>query len=138
MGGYPTPFCPRGILSIQQVDMTNTKPRVTIEIDNQKIECPAESMLLNVIIKLNLKVETACGGNGICQLCRVTITEGGENLAPPSLKEARALGNILLDKGVRLSCQVRITHPIKITLPKYESPEERRRRKEKARARTKK
>ena len=111
---------------------------IIVTIDGKPIECCPNSTLLNVIVNANLKIETACGGKCACHLCRITVTEGAENLEAPSRKEARALGNILLDKGVRLSCQIKITQPIAITLPKYESPEERRRRKERARTKSRK
>ena len=109
--------------------MMDSEENIIITIDGNPIECTPESTLLNVVVNANLKIETACGGKATCHLCRVTITEGAEYLAAPSRKEARALGNILLDKGVRLSCQIKITRTIAVSLPKYESPEERRRRK---------
>ena len=118
--------------------MMDSEENIIITIDGNPIECAPESTLLNVVVNSDLKIETACGGKAVCHLCRVTITEGAEHLPAPSRKEARALGNILLDKGVRLSCQIKITQPIAVILPKYESSEERRRRKKSAKTKSRK
>ena len=118
--------------------MMDSNDNIIITVDGKPIECPPQSTLLNVIMNSNLKIETACGGKAACHLCRVTVISGAENLEAPGRKEARALGNILIDKGVRLSCQIKITRPIAVILPKYESPEERRRRKESAKNKSRK
>ena len=112
--------------------MSKVKSTVTITIDGKGVECPAGSTLLEVILNSGFKIATACGGNGTCHLCRVTVVEGKQNTCPPSPKEARILGNILVDAGIRLSCQIKISQPFAIRLPKYESPQQRRRRKQRA------
>jgi adenylate cyclase len=106
---------------------------ITLKVDGETIEAQRDISLLKALTNAGLLVETACGGMATCHLCRVTIDQGGDTLSPPSRKEQRALGNILVSEGVRLSCQVKVTAPFSVTLPEYESPTERRLRKKHAR-----
>ncbi|MED5464457.1 MAG: 2Fe-2S iron-sulfur cluster-binding protein [Myxococcota bacterium] len=110
---------------------------ITLRVDEETIDAQRDISLLKALTDAGLRVETACGGMATCHLCRVTITEGGAALSAPSRREQRALGNILISQGVRLSCQVKVTSPFSVKLPEYESPTERRRRKERARQKSK-
>jgi len=109
--------------------MSSPEEDIRIFINGEPYFAPPGKTLLNLILSQRLSIKTACGGKAACHLCRVTVTEGQEKLPPPSKKEERALGNILIDKGVRLSCQVLIADRIHVTLPKFESLKERRLRK---------
>lgn len=55
-----------------------------------------------------------CGGKGRCTTCRIEITKGLENLAPPSSAEARTLKAIKARDNVRLACQIRPTASLSI------------------------
>lgn len=55
-----------------------------------------------------------CGGKGRCTTCRIEVTKGLENLAPPSSAEARTLKAIKARENVRLACQVRPTASLSI------------------------
>ncbi len=59
-------------------------------------------------------VATECGGRGICHLCRVWIRAG--ELPEPTRLEERALGNLLVEAGMRLSCRVTVEGPLTIEL----------------------
>jgi adenylate cyclase len=50
---------------------------------------------------------SVCGGRGRCSTCRVRVTKGAEQLAPPGPIEARTLERIGNPVGVRLACQIR-------------------------------
>jgi ferredoxin len=112
-----------------------TRDIVTLSIDGRAVPCPRGSTLLNAILNAGLLVETACGGQGTCHLCRATITAG--DAGTPTAIETRALGNVLLASGVRLSCQVRVEGPLAVRLPVYESPAQRKARIRRARERKK-
>ena len=105
---------------------------VTVTINSKDYRCKAGTSLLNAIITHGLLIESACGGKGTCHLCRVTIANPPKELAPPTKNEHRALGNVLLNGGVRLSCQVHIVDGLEVELPKFETKAERRRRRSKA------
>ena len=113
--------------------MNSPQELVPLLIDGVPFSAPPGGTLLNFILSEGLSIATACGGKATCHLCRVTLEDGLEELPPPSAKEERALGNILIGQGVRLSCQVTIAHSLNITLPQRESPEERRLRKKRLR-----
>jgi len=109
--------------------MSSPEQDILIFINGEPYSAPPGKTLLSLILSQRLSIKTACGGKATCHLCRVTITKGRDTLPPPSIKEERALGNLLIDKGVRLSCQVPITDTLHVTLPKFESLKERRLRK---------
>src|SRR4051812_37815351 len=50
---------------------------------------------------------SVCGGRGRCSTCRVRVTKGGDELAPPGPIEARTPERIRNPVGVRLACQIR-------------------------------
>ena len=107
--------------------------KVTLKINSQSYPCEADSSLLNAIIAHELLIETACGGKGTCHLCRVSVIHHApDSLNPPTRIEHRALGNVLLNEGVRLSCQVTVSEGLEVELPKYETKAERRRRRSKS------
>ena len=109
--------------------MSSPEKDIPIFINGERYFAVPGKTLLDLILSQRLAIKTACGGKASCHLCRVTITEGQDKLPPPSRKEERALGNILIDKGVRLSCQIAVTDTLHVTLPKFESLKERRLRK---------
>lgn len=71
----------------------------------KELQCPAGTLLLDLLRKHNIAVPTPCGGNGICGKCRVTLLlhEGnsGEDL----------------NSGEVLACRYRITGDCTVILP---------------------
>ncbi|HEX8664508.1 MAG TPA: adenylate/guanylate cyclase domain-containing protein, partial [Beijerinckiaceae bacterium] len=57
---------------------------------------------------------SVCGGRGRCTTCRVLVTEGEDKLAPPNPVEQAALTRISAPPGVRLACQIRPDHALKV------------------------
>lgn len=55
-----------------------------------------------------------CGGKGRCTTCRVAITDGVEDLPPPSPAEARSLAAINAADNMRLACQIRPTSALSV------------------------
>lgn len=108
---------------------------VSITIDGRVILCAPGRPLLNAILSAGLLVETACGGQGTCHLCRVTVVRAAPTLPPANSIETKALGNVLLAQGMRLSCQVPTEAGLEVRLPVFETPEARRERIRQARAR---
>lgn len=62
----------------------------------------------------NLRVRSSCGGVGACGQCRIRIEEGEVN--PPTATELQRLGRELLGQRVRLACQVRATHDLRLSI----------------------
>ncbi|MEZ4271779.1 MAG: 2Fe-2S iron-sulfur cluster-binding protein [Myxococcota bacterium] len=107
---------------------------VSLRVDGREIVCRKGSPLLNELLNAGLVVQTACGGQGSCHLCRVHIANPQE-LPKASTLEKRALGNVLIAQGMRLSCQIDVAANLEISLPRVETPQERRARIQRARQR---
>lgn len=89
--------------------------RILINGDPDKaLTTPAGSTLLNTLAENQIFVPSACGGQGTCGVCRVTVLEGGGSILPTetghiSRGEAR--------DGCRLSCQVKVKQDMEIEIP---------------------
>ena len=55
-----------------------------------------------------------CGGRGRCSTCRVRILDSAAHLLPPSPAEVRVLQRIKASPDVRLACQLRPTHALRV------------------------
>lgn len=65
----------------------------------------------------------ACGGKGRCTTCKVVVHKGVENLSPLSQAEQRYRQINALKGNERLSCQVRLTADIAVSVPEvYKLP----------------
>lgn len=66
------------------------------------------SYLIDAERRLGIGVHSDCGRLGLCDSCSVNIREGGDCLSAPTKAENEILGIERLQKGDRLSCQVKI------------------------------
>jgi len=88
---------------------------VTIShINGQLLEGRPGQTLLEIIRNHSIPHASLCGGRGRCTTCRVRIDEGGSTLEKPSELEQLALNRIGAAPNVRLACQTRTRHPLKI------------------------
>ena len=95
----------------------NQKPTFNVIVDGKEIKCREDSSLLNTLLTAGVVVSTACSGKGSCHLCRVKIKNPPAWLEPASALEERALGNVLVASGMRLSCQVALQGPLEVEIP---------------------
>lgn len=58
---------------------------------------------------------SVCGGRARCSTCRVRIAAGAGQLPPPGDAEAATLKRIGADPDVRLACQIRPHHNLRVT-----------------------
>ncbi|MBI3178311.1 MAG: (2Fe-2S)-binding protein [Deltaproteobacteria bacterium] len=89
---------------------------IVVTVDGQELACTEGRPLLNAIVNAGLLIDTACGGQGICHLCRVTVESGRASLPPANAIEKRALGNVLIAQGMRLSCQILVRAPLRVRI----------------------
>ncbi len=99
--------------------------KITYE-DGHTINAAPGPTLLDMSRGARVPHMSVCGGRGRCTTCRVVITEGAENLPPPSPAEAQALTAVSAPEGTRLACQIRPAAPL--TVHRVFLPEGRRRR----------
>ena len=106
-----------------------------VTVGDRTVSLPAGRVLLHGLLQHGVLVQTACGGKGTCHLCKVKVLKGAESLPAPNAIEKKALGNVLIASGMRLSCQIEVKGPLALELPPYESIEERKARLKQSRAR---
>ncbi|NMB00566.1 MAG: 2Fe-2S iron-sulfur cluster binding domain-containing protein [Firmicutes bacterium] len=70
--------------------------------------------LLSSLANQKVFIPSACGGKATCGLCKVTLLE---NVGPVMPTEEPYLTEQEIDLGVRLACQVKVKHDLKITIP---------------------
>lgn len=90
---------------------------VNIQINDdpeKSLNTPAGSKLLNTLAENKIFVPSACGGQGTCGQCKVTVLEGGGDILPT---ETSMVNRREAREGVRLSCQVAVKQDMKIVIP---------------------
>jgi Na+-transporting NADH:ubiquinone oxidoreductase subunit F len=90
---------------------------VTILINgdpDKALKTAAGSTLLNTLAGNEIFIPSACGGQGTCGVCRVTVNEGGGSLLPT---ETGHISRGDAREGVRLSCQVKVKQDMEIEIP---------------------
>jgi Na+-transporting NADH:ubiquinone oxidoreductase subunit F len=90
---------------------------VTILINgdpDKALTTAAGSTLLNTLAGNQIFIPSACGGQGTCGVCRVTVNEGGGSLLPT---ETGHISRGDARDGIRLSCQVKVKQDMEIEIP---------------------
>jgi Na+-transporting NADH:ubiquinone oxidoreductase subunit F len=88
---------------------------VSVLINDEKtIEARVGTKLLTALADVNLFIASACGGKGTCGQCRVKIFEGGGILLPSETSFITKREAAAFD---RLSCQVTVKQPLRISVP---------------------
>ncbi len=72
----------------------------------KKVAAPPGTTILDISKLGNIPHASVCGGRGRCSTCRVRITSGGDQIAPPSDHELTVLKRVGASEGTRLACQV--------------------------------
>ncbi|MBN1673784.1 MAG: 2Fe-2S iron-sulfur cluster binding domain-containing protein [Kiritimatiellae bacterium] len=73
--------------------------------------------LLEVLYQRRIFIPSACGGQGTCGFCKVTVPKGGGPVLPTELPY---LSRDELASGVRLACQVKVREDVEVRVrPDY-------------------
>lgn len=70
--------------------------------------------LLAALKAQNIFIPSACGGHGICGLCRVKVLAGA---GPYTTREEALLSDADRQAGMRLACQVQVERDLRLTIP---------------------
>jgi len=73
-----------------------------------RVETTEGRTILEVANEAGIKINSICGGEGLCGKCRIIIREGKQNLSPPTEAEKRVLSKEDLANNFRLACQTKI------------------------------
>ncbi len=90
---------------------------VTININDDpenSLTTPAGGTLLGTLANNKIFIPSACGGQGTCGVCQVTVVEGGGEILPTELGY---INKGQAREGRRLSCQVKVKQDMKIEIP---------------------
>lgn len=90
-----------------------TTAKITIN-DRPPIETPTGRSLLATLKEHHVFVPSACGGRGVCGLCRVKVLAGA---APCTSREEALLSEADRLAGRRLACQVPVERDLRINIP---------------------
>lgn len=81
---------------------------------SQVIECRDDQSILEATLAAGIEHTNACGGNGKCSTCRVSITKGIESCTDRTTAENIIADQLMLPGEIRLACQTKITGDISI------------------------
>ena len=87
---------------------------ISINAGERVVEVEGGQTLLEALNSSQIYIPSACGGQGTCGYCKVTVLSGGGQVLPTELpllarKEVRA--------GVRLACQVKVREAMALRIP---------------------
>ncbi len=83
--------------------------------EGKMIEAARGDRLLGVLHSAGVGIPAACGGNGTCGLCRVTVV--GEGAGEPQATEKGMLSATERRAHVRLACQCQLRGPVSVEVP---------------------
>ena len=91
------------------------KKTVSVTMNNRPpFQAAAGQALLTALKEQNVFVPSACGGHGICGLCRVKVLAGA---GPCTAREEALLSDADRQAGMRLACQVRVEGNLRLAIP---------------------
>ena len=82
-------------------------PKVTFKTgdDEDEVDAPKGTPILQIALDAGIPIEHACGGNGFCTTCMCSVTEGMDQLNERNDREEN-MG--VTDDPHRLTCQAEI------------------------------
>jgi adenylate cyclase len=90
------------------------RPPVLTHASGRRMPVLPGATVLETLRANGIAHASVCGGRARCTTCRIMVTKGFEELAPPAALEAKALARIGASKGMRLACQIRPTDNISV------------------------
>lgn len=82
--------------------------------EEQKVDCPTDSTILEATLAAKINHTHACGGQGKCSTCRVSIMHGIENCYPRNEAEQLIAATLNFPEQIRLACQTKLTGDVSI------------------------
>lgn len=104
-----------------ECDMKNCRYRVDNKVEIKltgpymsTVYANAGDNLLDILRGEGVLLPNDCGGNGTCGKCRVIFKEG---VPRPAGIDYAHLGPDEINRGIRLSCGIKVFHPMEIEIP---------------------
>ncbi|MCG8508047.1 MAG: adenylate/guanylate cyclase domain-containing protein [Rhodospirillales bacterium] len=83
--------------------------------DGRMLRGPVGQTILETLKSGGVEHASVCGGRGRCTTCRVSVGEAAGHLPLPNETEQKALARIDASPDIRLACQTRPRHDLRIT-----------------------
>ena len=80
--------------------------------ERKEIDCSENSSILEATLAASINHTHACGGQGKCSTCRVSIMEGIQNCGSRNAAEQKIADKLSLPPEIRLACQTKISGDI--------------------------
>jgi len=88
--------------------------KIYIFKEQKDISCTENESILDATLTANINHTYACGGQGRCSTCRVSIMDGIDNVHPRNEAEQHIAAQLNFPPEIRLACQSRICGDITI------------------------
>ena len=88
---------------------------ITILPFNTVIPCADDESILHAVLASRHALASSCGGEGVCDKCRVLVLAGMEHLSRPRGAELRAMSERPFLPNERMACQATISGDVCIT-----------------------
>jgi uncharacterized 2Fe-2S/4Fe-4S cluster protein (DUF4445 family) len=92
-----------------------TSFEIDFEPVGKRVEVPPDTPLLDAARSAGIELASACGGEGHCGQCRVTVISG--DVSPPIDAEKFILTELELRQGDRLACCAHALSDVKVNVP---------------------
>ncbi|MEE3327016.1 MAG: 2Fe-2S iron-sulfur cluster-binding protein [Myxococcota bacterium] len=86
------------------------------------VEISPGTSLLEAATRAGLPIAQACGSEGICARCGVSVLDGNEKLPPEEEEERKAKERNRIPHELRLACRLQPTHDLTVTTSYWSAP----------------
>lgn len=94
--------------------MKRTLNRISLFKENQSVNCPIDDTILEATLAMNINHTHACGGQGKCSTCRVSVMQGIDNCSPRNAVEQEMAETLNFPTEIRLACQTKLKGNVSI------------------------
>ncbi len=98
----------------ENIMIKNSTHKIHLFKEQSTISCSEDNTILEATLAANINHTHACGGQGKCSTCRISVMNGIENCNPRNSAELRIADKLSFPDEIRLSCQTKITGDISI------------------------
>lgn len=91
-----------------------TSHKINLFKEKQDINCSLDSTILEATLSNHINHTHACGGQGKCSTCRVSVMEGIEHCSSRNEIEQKMAATLNFPTEIRLACQTKILGDISI------------------------
>ncbi|MBN1631348.1 MAG: 2Fe-2S iron-sulfur cluster binding domain-containing protein [Thermoleophilia bacterium] len=94
--------------------MAATNHKIHVNGGERTLELPGGESLQSALEAAGIYLPSACGGRGICGMCRIRVLSGAPEANPT---ERHHLSASELGDGIRLGCQIRASGDLDVEIP---------------------